>query len=43
MARRAVVIVLGLVVVALIWLAVRKVRQRSGRPGQKAGAGAHRR
>jgi membrane protein DedA with SNARE-associated domain len=33
-------VVLGLVVVGLIWLAIRKVRQRSG---QRVGAGAHRR
>jgi hypothetical protein len=36
-------VVLGLVVVGLIWLAIRKVRQRSGRSGQKVGVGAHRR
>ena len=36
-------VVLGLVVVGLIWLAVRKARERSARSEQKVGAGAHRR
>jgi membrane protein DedA with SNARE-associated domain len=39
-------VVLGLVVVGLIWLAVRKIRERSGpsrQSGQQVGAGAYRR